>query len=151
MAKERVYRAILNEKTFEKYQELGYFPDEDGCMCKEITLNFECDGPQGFIYLFNSKGFQDELKKYPNIKKMLAKEGIKFKYRQVVINDAFKQYTTKWILKLDTSYNNYIGLTSIQFIYPNEYFNKEVLDTYAKEFVDELLKNGLVEEIEVEE
>lgn len=151
MAKIKVYKAILNEKNFEKFQELGYFPSDDGCMYKEITLKFESDGPQGFIYLFNSKGFQDELKKYPQVKKLLADDGIKFKYRKVVINDAFKQYATKWVIKIDTSYNNYLCLTSIQFTYPNEYFDKKYLDLYGKKFIEELFANNLIEEVEVDD
>lgn len=164
--KTRIYK-VKYEKRIQDFFQLGYFemPKEivkkDDVIFKLKKVEKDSDLVKMVLSIYNEPAWQEQNIINDEILNAYNQVGIFFEEvydengemkKVVVENDELLQMISTWRIEIDFE-DKILGLTTGDMSFPYTFTNKDFIDRFCEEEINELFENGLIkiEEIDEEE
>lgn len=162
--KEKFYK--IKEDVTSEYlvnnEGFDYLPLEitlDEIVCKVVKLPYDSLIVKKVIEMYNSPKWQEEVLDKLKLEEEFKKVGIFFenildemsgKMKKLVVEDKnFIEMVTTWRLEVNFSDDCLLYFTTSDMSFPFSFYNKDILDTFCKNEIEDLKKKGIIEETDV--
>lgn len=162
MAKQQVYISVVKDVNDYGRKFFSFLPPSvagtDFIVFKPIYLKKDDNPVLSVINWFNSDKFHERIKetgKEKEIYERMESIGIRFsdfysdedgkKHKRIILDNEAYDYLCTWRMEINTSDDNYVTLTMGDSTFPIGFCNKEVIDKYCVDEINDLIKNKMVE------